>query len=69
MHVLGHCEATHIAHHHQDMLIDGIDMEQVMLHLPDDTTKTRQIAPKNAGLIHAAQRMRNASRRLDDLQK
>ena len=32
-------EATHIAQHHQDVLINGIDVKQIMLHLPDNFSK------------------------------
>ena len=35
--------------------VHGIDVEQVVLHLPDDTAEFRQIAPQNAVAVHAAQ--------------
>ena len=32
-------EAPYIAQHHQDVLINGVDVKQIMLHLPDDSSK------------------------------
>jgi hypothetical protein len=38
--VLGDEEAPHIAQHHQDVLVHRVDVEQVVLHLPDDARGT-----------------------------
>jgi len=38
----GHGKAPQISHHLQDVLIDGVDVEQVMLHLADDVTEGRR---------------------------
>ena len=45
--MLGDGETSYIAHHHQDVLIDGIDMKQVMLHLSDDAAEVGQVATQN----------------------
>ena len=39
MRMLGHEKAAHVAHHHQDVLVDRVDVEQIVLHLPDDASK------------------------------
>ena len=36
---LGHGEAAHVAQHHQDVLVDGVDVEQIVLHLADDAAE------------------------------
>ena len=67
--MLAHGEAAHVAHHHQDVLVDRVDVEQVVLHLADDAAEVRQVAAQDAGLVHAPQRVRDALRRLQDLQE
>ena len=47
-------EAPHIAQHRQDVLVHRVDVEQVVLHLPDDAPKHPQIAPQHRGLVHQA---------------
>ena len=39
--VLRFGEAPQIAHHHQDVFVDGIDVIQVVLHLPYDAAERR----------------------------
>ena len=39
--VIGDRKTTQVADHHQDVLINGIDMKQVMLHAPDDSPEDR----------------------------
>ncbi|MCY1180652.1 hypothetical protein D9M73_211100 [compost metagenome] len=39
----------------QGVGIDGVDMEQVVLHLPDDQAEFRQVAPQDAIAVHAPQ--------------
>jgi hypothetical protein len=65
MGMLGHRVAAQIAHDHQDMLIDGVGMKQIMLHLPDNPAEVGQITSEYAHLIHAPQRMCDATRRLN----
>ena len=67
--MFGHRKTTQVSHHHQDMLIYRIRVKQIVLHLADNAAEIRQIATKNASLIHAAQHVSNATRRLQDLQK
>ena len=52
MGVLGNEKSPHVAQHHEDVLIDGVDMEQVMLHLTHDAPKGPQITPQHRGLVH-----------------
>ena len=61
---LEHGEAAHIAHHHQDVLVHRVYVEQVMLHLADDALERRQVAPENSPLVHAAQFMHQTARAL-----
>ena len=37
-------EAAQVADHHQDVLVDRVDVEQVVLHLADDAAERRQVA-------------------------
>src|SRR5690606_40637463 len=39
----------------QGVRVHGIDVEQVMLHLPDDAAELRQIATENAVAAHPPQ--------------
>ena len=57
--MLGFGEPTQIAHHHQDVLIDGVDMKQIVLHPSHDSAKDRQIAPEHRPLVHSSQFMRD----------
>jgi hypothetical protein len=43
--MLGDEEAPHVAQHHQDVLVHRVDVEQVVLHLPDDAAEHPQVAP------------------------
>ena len=66
---LGHGEAPQVAHHHQDVLVHRVDVEQVVLHLPDDAAELRQVAPEDAVLVHAAELVHDAARLLQDVQE
>ena len=44
MSVLKNHKAPHITQHHQDMLINGIHMKQVMLHLANNFSEGRKVA-------------------------
>ena len=55
-------ETAQVAHHHQDMFVHGIDVEEVMLHLPDDAAEGGQVAPQDIQVVHAPQRMGQALR-------
>src|SRR3546814_8342875 len=39
-----HREAAQITYHHQDVLIHGVGMEQVVLHLPHNTPEYGEVA-------------------------
>ena len=65
--MLGHEKAAHIAQHHQRVLIDCVNVEQVVLHLPDDAAKRPQITPQHRGRIHQAERVGLAVWLLQDL--
>ena len=64
--MLGHEEAPHIAQHHQDVLVHGVDVKQVMLHLTHDATKRPQVAAQHRGLVHQANGVGHAARRLQN---
>ena len=62
-------EAPQIAHHHQDVLVDGIDVEEVVLHLSHDAAELRQVPAEDAVLIHAPELVHDAARLLQDVQE
>jgi hypothetical protein len=53
-------EAPQVADHHEDVLVHGVDVEEVVLHLPHDAAEHREIAPEHAVAAHAPQRPREA---------
>ena len=55
-------EAPQVAHHHQDVLVDRVDVEQVVLHLADDASERRQVLAEHVVQIHPPQRVREAAR-------
>ena len=58
--MLGHEKAPHIAKYHQNVLVYGVDMKQIMLHLPDDFAKHPKVATQHGCLVHQPQRMGQA---------
>ena len=62
-------EAPQVAQHLQDVLIHGVDMEQVVLHLPDDASEHRQVAPQDRQLVHPSQFVQHALRLLQYLEE
>ncbi len=46
--------------------IDGVGVEQVVLHAPDDAAEGRDVAAEHAVQVHAAQLVRDAERRAQD---
>ena len=42
--MFGDEKTPHIAHHHEDVLVHGVDVEEVVLHLPDDGAEHPQVA-------------------------
>ena len=67
--VLRHRQATQIADDEQRVRIDRIGVEQVVLHAPDDAAERRNVAAQYAVQIHAAQLVRHADRRAQDLEE
>jgi len=65
--VLRHREAAQVAQHEQRMLVDGVDVEQVVLHLSDDAPEHRQVGGQDAVAVHALQLVPDAARLAQDL--
>ena len=65
--VLRLAEAAQVANHHQDVLVDRIDVEQVVLHLAHDAAECRQVVAEDSVQVHAAQLVREAARLAEDL--
>ena len=64
--MLGNKKAANVAQHHQNMLVHGVDVEQVVLHLPHDLAKHPQIAPQHRGLVHEPHGVGNPIGRHED---
>ena len=69
MRQLGHGEAAQVPDHHQDVLVDRVDVEQVVLHLSDDAAELRQVATQDAVLVHAPELVHDAARLLQEMKK
>ncbi len=67
--VLSHREPAHVAQHHQDVLVDRIDVEEVVLHLADDAPPRRDVARQDAVLVHLAEHPHDTAALLQDLQE
>ena len=65
--VLRLAEAAQVADHHQDVLVDGVDVEQVVLHLADDAAEHRQVVAEDAVQVHPPQLVREAARLAEHL--
>jgi len=62
----GKGETSQIAQHIEDMLVDRVDMEQIMLHLPDDAAEGRNIAAEDAVTVHQTQGVGDTDRLLQN---
>ena len=62
-------ELPEVADDKQCMFVDGVGMEQVILHAADDAAKCRDVQTKYTVQIHAAQFMGDAFRGPKNLQK
>ena len=49
-------EAPQVADHHEDVLVHGVDVEEVVLHLAHDAAEGGQVAAEHAVAAHAPQR-------------
>jgi len=66
---LDHREATKIPDDHEYVLVNGINVEKVVLHLSHDFSECRQVTPKNRVLIHSSQLMHDSAWLLKQCQK
>ena len=46
-------ESAHVPHNLKRVCIDGVDMKQVELHLPDDSSKFREIGTQDPIVCHS----------------
>ena len=58
--VLRFREAAQVADHHQDVLVHGVHVEEVVLHLADDAAEHRQVLAQHAVEVHPAQVVQQA---------
>ena len=58
--MIGYKETSHISQDHQDVLVNGVNVKQVVLHLTHNVSKYPQIASQNRRLIHQAKGMCDA---------
>jgi len=57
-----HGEAPHVAQHGENVFVDRVDVEEVVLHLPDDAAECRDVATEQAIAMHRTQRPGDADR-------
>ena len=62
-------EAPQVLDDEQRVRVDGVRMEQVVLHAADDAAERRDIQPEHAVRVHALQRARDALRRAQDVEE
>ena len=55
--------------HEQDVRVDGVGVEQVVLHAADDAAERRDVAAEHAVQVHAPQFVRDADRRAQQLEE
>lgn len=67
MREIGVRETAQIAQYLQDMLVRRVDVEQIVLHLPNDGAKFGQVASENIELVHALEFMQHATRLFEEL--
>ena len=58
-------KAAQVAQNAQDVLIDGVDVEQVVLHLADDGAEVREVISQNLELVHPPHFMQDTTRGLE----
>ena len=47
MRVFDNCESPQVAQHHHDVLVNGVDVEQVVLHAADNLSEHRQVVAQD----------------------
>ena len=62
-------EPAQVAQYEQDVRVHGVGVEQVVLHAADDATEGGNVAPEHAVQVHAAELVRHAVRRAQQLQE
>src|SRR5579863_9966902 len=62
-------EAPEVAQDEQAVGVDGVDVKQVMLHLPDDAPECRNISAEHPVCVHAPQLVGYALRLPQDFHK
>ena len=67
--VLRHRQAPQVADDEQRVRVDGVGMEQVVLHAADDAAERRNVAAEHAVQVHAPQLVRHAGRRAQDVEE
>ena len=67
--VLRQRQAAQVAQHEQRVGVDGVGMEQVVLHAADDAAERGDVAAEHAVGVHAAQLVRDARGCAQDFQE
>ncbi len=66
---LAHREAPEVAQDLQDVLVDGVDVEKIVLHLADDAAERREVGAEDVELVHPAEFVDDAAGALEKLQE
>ena len=66
---LHHREPPQVPYNRENVLIDGVDMKQVVLHLTDYPSECRYVASKNTVLIHSSEFMYQTPGLPEDLEE
>ena len=61
-----HAEVTHVAHHGEDVFIDGINVKQIELHQAFHGAEGRQVSAQQAVTVHASQFVADMARLADN---
>ena len=54
-------EAAQVADHHQDVLVDGVHVKEIVLHLTHDAPEHRQVLAEDAEQVHPPQFVQQAA--------
>ena len=65
----GQGEAAQVAQHEQDVRVHRVGVEQVVLHAADHAAERRDVTTEHAVQVHAAQLVRDAGRRAQQLEE
>jgi hypothetical protein len=67
--VFVHAESTQIANDLKDVLIHRVNMEQIVLHLPDDAPENGKHSTEDAQIVHESQGMNDSLRLLKECEE